>query len=93
MSFNELSFNWSFIQWAIMAVIGVYSWIIGRQSASAKELLDMRIRLATLEEKIQQVPTKSELARLEAQFESAAAQLSVAVRRLDGINEFLLTNK
>ena len=52
MNFNELTFNWQFLQWAVMAVVGVYSWLIGRQSASQKELLDLRIRITQLEEKI-----------------------------------------
>lgn len=93
MKFDDLRFDWSFVQWALMAVIGVYSWLVGRQSASAKEMLDMRIRITALEEQVKQMPSKSELARVEARLESAAQQLTTAVRRLDNINDYLLSNK
>jgi len=52
MNFNELTFNWQFLQWVVMAVVGVYSWLIGRQSASQKELLDLRIRVTQIEETV-----------------------------------------
>ena len=49
MGINELRFDWAFLQWAVMAVVGVYTWLIGRQSASQKELLELRTRITTVE--------------------------------------------
>ncbi|MGE0972883.1 hypothetical protein ACQFN5_26800 [Klebsiella sp. WOUb02] len=37
MGINELRFDWAFLQWVVMAVVGIYTWLIGRQSASQKE--------------------------------------------------------
>ncbi|MBS6189291.1 MAG: hypothetical protein KH576_10095, partial [Haemophilus parainfluenzae] len=53
---NELRFDWAFLQWAVMAVVGVYTWLIGRQSASQKELLELRTRITTVEAQIKSVP-------------------------------------
>lgn len=100
MSFEELSFSWSMLQWAVLSVIGVYTWLIGRQSASAREMLELRTRLTTLEAQIAQMPTQSQvteliskLSRTEAQLSSLSEQFSGVARRLETINSYLLQHK
>lgn len=100
MGINELNFDWSFLQWVVMAVVGVYTWLIGRQSASAQELLDLRTRIVRLEEQIAQMPTQaqvtdliSKLSRTEAQMNGLNEQFGTVLRRLESINSFLLQNK
>ncbi|CNJ03608.1 Protein of uncharacterised function (DUF2730) [Yersinia aldovae] len=100
MSFEELSFSWSMLQWAVLSVIGVYTWLIGRQSASAREMLELRTRLTTLEAQIAQMPNQSQvteliskLSRTEAQLSSLGEQFSGVARRLETINSYLLQHK
>jgi cell division protein FtsB len=100
LSFEELSFSWSMLQWAVLSVIGFYTWLIGRQSASAREMLELRTRLTTLEAQIAQMPNQSQvteliskLSRTEAQFSSLSEQFSGVARRLETINNYLLQHK
>lgn len=100
MNFNELTFNWQFLQWVVMAVVGVYSWLIGRQSASQKELLDLRIRVTQIEEMVKSLPTQHQVTKLieklssnEATLNQLSDRLSGLSRQLDNINQFLLKTK
>jgi hypothetical protein len=100
MNFNEITFNWQFLQWVVMAVVGVYSWLIGRQSASQKELLDLRIRVTQVEETVKSLPTQHQVTKLieklssnEATLNQLSDRLSGLSRQLDNINQFLLKNK
>lgn len=100
MNFNELTFNWQFLQWIVMAVVGVYSWLIGRQSASQKELLDLRIRITQLEETVKSLPTQQHVTKLIEKLSSNEATLTQLSDRLSGlshqlnnINQFLLKTK
>lgn len=100
MNFNELTFNWQFLQWVVMAVVGVYSWLIGRQSASQKELLDLRIRITQLEETVKSLPTQQQVTKLIEKLSSNEATLTQLSDRLSGlshqlnnINQFLLKTK
>ena len=100
MNFNELTFNWQFLQWVVMAVVGVYSWLIGRQSASQKELLDLRIRITQLEETVKSLPTQQQVTKLieklsrnEATLTQLSDRLSGLSHQLNNINQFLLKTK
>ncbi|OTQ49333.1 DUF2730 family protein [Gilliamella apis] len=100
MNFNELTFNWPFLQWVVMAVVGVYSWLIGRQSASQKELLDLRIRVTQIEETVKSLPTQHQVTKLIEKLSSNEATLTQLSDRLSGlshqlnnINQFLLKTK
>ncbi|MBI0114220.1 MULTISPECIES: DUF2730 family protein [unclassified Gilliamella] len=100
MNFNELTFNWQFLQWVVMAVVGVYSWLIGRQSASQKELLDLRIRVTQIEETVKSLPTQHQVTKLIEKLSSNEATLTQLSDRLSGlshqlnnINQFLLKTK
>lgn len=100
MGINDLSFNWQFLQWAVMAVVGVYTWLIGRQSASQKELLELRTRITTLEAQVAQVPTQSQITELisklshtQAQLLGMGQQIAAISRRTETINDYLLQTK
>lgn len=100
MNFTELTFNWPFLQWVVMAVVGIYSWLIGRQSASQKELLDLRIRVTQVEETVKSLPTQQQVTKLieklssnEATLNQLSDRLSGLSRQLDNINQFLLKSK
>ena len=55
MSFTDMTFSFEAVRWLLLSAIGVYAWFIGRQSASAAELLELRTRLTTLEAQMAQV--------------------------------------
>ncbi|HAT1683670.1 TPA: DUF2730 family protein [Klebsiella oxytoca] len=100
MTINDLRFDWAFLQWVVMAVVGVYTWLIGRQSASQRELLELRTRLTALESHIASMPTQTQITELisklshsEAQLSGMTEQFSAITRRLETINNFLLQNK
>ncbi|HAT2880312.1 MULTISPECIES: DUF2730 family protein [Enterobacterales] len=100
MGINELRFDWAFLQWVVMAVVGVYTWLIGRQSASQKELLELRTRITTVEAQIKSVPTQSQiteliakLSRTEAQMTGMQEQMAATYRRTENIEAYLLQKK
>ncbi|HBQ0268353.1 TPA: DUF2730 family protein [Klebsiella pneumoniae] len=83
-----------------MAVVGVYTWLIGRQSASQKELLELRTRITTVEAQIKSVPTQSQiteliakLSRTEAQMHMMQEQIAATYRRTENIEAYLLQKK
>lgn len=69
MNIESAIFSFETVKWLVMAAIGIYSWVIGRQSASAKELLDLRTRIATLESEMRQIPNQKQLHELSLRIE------------------------
>lgn len=100
MNFEMLTFGGETVKWIVMAVIGVYSWIIGRQSASAKELLELRVQLTALEVKVNELPTTREMSKMAARLEridsridGIAESIQPVSRSLERINDYLMKNK
>lgn len=100
MNFEQLNFGFGTIQWVVITVIGIYSWLIGRQSASSKELLDLRTRITTLEAEMRQVPSHGQLndlmgrlERVDARLEGVASSMQPLTRSLDRINDYLLSHR
>lgn len=98
--FNELRFDWEFLKWAVLSVLAIYTWLIGRQSASQKELLELRTRLTTLEAQVKSVPTQSQiteliakLSRTEATMQGMQDQIAATYRRAENIESYLLNKK
>ena len=78
MGLTELNFSFEAMRWIVITAIGIYAWVIDRQSASAKELLDLRTRITTLEAMMNQVPSQAQLHELVA----SVASLREALRPL-----------
>ncbi len=100
MNITEMTFDFEGMKWLVMAVIGIYTWFIGRQSASAAELLELRTRLITLEAKMAQVPSQAQLhelvasvAKLSGTVETVAARIEPVARSVDRVENYLLNNK
>lgn len=100
MNVEELQFSFGFIQWLIMAAVGLYAWWVGRQSASQQDLLDLRTRLVKLEVEMAQVPSQAalhevlaKLERVAANAETAREVMSSMQSSLARINDYLLNNK
>lgn len=100
MNFTDLNFNFSLVQWLVTAAIAIYSWLMSRQAASSKELLELRTRIISLENQIKHVPTQHQVTQLieklgrnEAHLSGLSDRLSGLSHQLDNINQFLLKNK
>lgn len=100
MNFTDLSFSFEAMRWIVMSAIGVYAWFIGRQSASARELLDLRMRVTTLEAKIAQVPSQQQLhelvanvARMQGSMDAVATRIEPLARSVDRVESYLLNQK
>lgn len=100
MSFSDMSFNFEAMRWIVMSAIGIYAWIIGRQSASTKEFLELRTRLTTLEAQMAQVPSQTQLHELVAiveriggRIEAVGARIEPLTRSVDRVENYLLNQK
>lgn len=100
MDLQNIEFSFGAMQFILTSAIGVYSWLIGRQAASAKELLELRTRLTTLEAQVRNVPTGAELQILAGDLKGLRADLhgvrdgmNAQARALDRINTYLLGQK
>lgn len=100
MNATDISFSFEATKWIVITVIGIYSWLVGRQAASSKELLELRTRITTLEAEMRQVPNNSKinelmgrLERLDARLEGVVDNMQPIGRSLDRINDYLLQNK
>jgi len=100
MNFDEASFSLKTVQWVVMAVLGVYTWLTNRQAASAQEMMVLRTRIISLEEKIQHLPDQTAVTNLLGDMKAMRAELSGVKdalgplsRALDRINDYLLREK
>ena len=100
MSFTDMTFSFEAMRWLVLSAIGVYTWIIGRQSASGAELLELRTRLTTLEAQLAQVPSQTQLhelvamvERLRGGIETVAARIEPLGRSVDRVESYLLNKK
>lgn len=97
MDLNELNFSFSAVQWLVTIAIGVYSWIVSRQAATNKEVLELRTRVIALEERVKLLPTQQQLSalmiqmeRTDAQLNNISVQITTLGRRIERIDDFLL---
>lgn len=100
MDIANLTFGFDALRWFVLGGIGIYAWIVGRQSASSKELTDLRARIVKLEADMQQVPSQKQLHELALQIGRAVASTEALAQRVDAvgrstnrIEDFLLNSK
>lgn len=98
--FETVKFSFQEAHWIVITVLALYTWFINKQSASAKEMLDIRLRVVELENAVKDMPSKLEIARLEGEIKSINQQLNStgksieAVQRgVNRIEQYLLDNK
>lgn len=98
--FDFLKLGFAEVQWIVVTALAIYAWIIQKHSASAKEMLDLHLRVIELENRIHDMPSKLEIARIEGQVESIKSQLNSAnssiaqvQRGVTRIENYLLDNK
>ena len=98
--FEGLKFSFSETNWIVVTVLGIYIWFVNKQSASSKEVLDLRVRVVELENTVKDMPSKLEIARLEGQVETIKTQLNAANNSIGNVQKgvtrienYLLDNK
>lgn len=100
MNLFDMQFSFEAVRWLVVTAIGIYAWVIGRQSASAKEMLELRTRLTTVEVQVQQMPSQAQMHELVTKVERVAGSVEAVdsrvepmVRSLDRIETYLLNQK
>ncbi|MBI1626964.1 DUF2730 family protein [Comamonas sp. EJ-4] len=100
MNFSDMTFSTETVRWLVTVALGIYSWFIGRQAASAAELLDLRTRITTLEADMKQVPSQQQLhalalnvSDLRGSVEAMGQRIDPLVRVMDRIETHLLNKK
>lgn len=96
MNLNELDFGFQTVQWLILTVLGIYTWITNRQAASTQELLELRTRIVALEERVRHLPDHAAITELLGDMKAVRAQLDgmqAISRAVDRINDYLLREK
>ena len=98
--FQNLNLSFTEAHWIVITVLALYTWFINKQSASAKEMLDIRLRVTELESMVKDMPTKVEIARLEGQVDNIKTQLNAVNSNVDKVHSsvtrlhnYLLDNK
>ncbi|WP_312566194.1 DUF2730 family protein [Comamonas sp.] len=97
MQFTDMQFSFEAMRWLVMGALGIYSWFIGRQAASAAELLELRTRITTLEVQMKQVPSQQQLhdiatnvARLAGAVDAVNERITPMTRSVERVENFLL---
>ncbi|NNJ15467.1 MULTISPECIES: DUF2730 family protein [Pseudomonas] len=96
MNLNELNFGFQTVQWLILTVLGIYTWLTKRQAASGQELLELRTRIVALEERVRHLPDQAAIAELLGDMKAVRAELAgmqSISRAVDRINDYLLREK
>lgn len=98
--FDFLKLGFAEVQWLVVTAIGIYAWVINKSSASAREMVELRIRVTELENSVKDMPSKVEIARLEGQVETVKTQLNAANNSIGNVQKgvtrienYLLDNK
>ncbi|AYO54931.1 DUF2730 family protein [Acinetobacter wuhouensis] len=98
--FESLKLSFSEAHWVVITILGLYTWFMNKQSASANEMLDIRLRVTEVENAVKDMPSKLEIARLEGQIETIKTQLNSAnnnigqvQRGVTRIENWLIDNK
>ncbi|MGR3966107.1 DUF2730 family protein [Pseudomonas sp. 910_23] len=100
MNLEQLKFGFIVMQWVVLTMIGIYTWLANRQTASAQELLELRTRITALEEHVRHLPDQTAVTDLLGDMKAVRAELSGVkdalaplARSLDRINDYLLREK
>ena len=84
--FETVKFSFQEAHWIVITVLALYTWFINKQSASAQEMLDLRLRVTELESVVKDMPSKLEIARLEGQIETVKSQLNSANSNIEKVH-------
>lgn len=90
---EEIKLGLSEVQWVFTIVLTILFWYLRRESASSKEVLDLRLRVVELENAIKDMPSKVDIAMLQGQLNTVNSKLVSVDKGVKRIEDYLLTNK
>lgn len=97
MNLNQIGFSLADVQWIVMVCLSIYTWIVGRASATNAEVVDLRERVIKLEVEMKNMPSEATVRELIGRLEALTAhnegtkdQLDVMQHTVNRINDFLL---
>lgn len=100
MKIDDMEFGIGAVQWLLMGVIAVYTWIVQRASASNAEVVAVRERVVALEVEMKNMPSEATVRELISQLSAIAAHGQATKQQLEGvqqsvnrINDFLLNRR
>ena len=91
--FESLKIGFNETQWIVMTILGLYTWFINKQSASAKEMLDLRMRVVELENAVKDMPSKVDVENLRGELNSLNKQMDSVQHGVRRIEQWLIDNK
>jgi uncharacterized coiled-coil protein SlyX len=97
---DQIQFSFNNVQWIVTVVVGIYTWYVGRQSASAKEVIGLRERIIRLEADMKQMPSQEamstlndRLAKVDAELDATNRLLETMAQSLNRVHDYLLNHK
>lgn len=100
MNFDDVHFSLGFVQWLILIIVGVYSWWVGKQSATNLEVAQLRERIVEIETQLKNMPSQAAVSEMNARLERIAANTEAykeaqeAMRQeVHRLTDFLLNNR
>lgn len=91
--FETLKLSFSEAHWIVITILGLYTWFINKQSASSKEMLDLRVRVVELENAVKDMPSKVDVENLRGQLNSLNKQMDSVQHGVRRIENWLIDNK
>ena len=91
--FETLKLSFSEAHWVVITIIAIYTWYLKRESASAQEMLDLRLRVVEIENAIKDMPSKVEIAQLQGQMNAINQQIVIVQKGETRIEDYLLDKK
>lgn len=91
--FDFLSLGFAEVQWIVLTALGIYAWVINKHSASAKELLELHVRVVELEHAVKDMPSKVDVVKLQGQLDSVNQRIEVVHRGVSRIENYFLESK
>ena len=91
--FETFKIGFGETQWLVMTALGLYTWFINKQSASAKEMLDIRLRVTELESAVKDMPSKLEIETVKTQLNSANSNIEKVHGGVKRIEDWLIEKK
>lgn len=90
--FDFLKLDFAEVQWIVVTALGIYTWVIQKHSASAKEMLDLHLRVVELENSVKDMPSKVDVAKLQGQLNSLNSQIDGVQHGVRRIEQWLIDN-
>ncbi|MCU4601875.1 DUF2730 domain-containing protein [Acinetobacter ursingii] len=87
--FEKLQMGFDEVQWVVTSIIIILMWYLKRESASAKEVLDLRLRVIELENSVKDLPSKLDIANLQGEMRGINEKLLSTNDRISSTNDMI----